>query len=125
MESWVSRIARKATATHIQLTLTSPSAHVSPGNIITGRETRHSPLVKKKKSLRLEHAFARTVEKAGGAPVATAGWRLVAVAEQLSLDGTLENKNNPAQRDMCEEEKERVRKEEQEKGETPDGAAGL
>ncbi|KYN19174.1 hypothetical protein ALC57_08530 [Trachymyrmex cornetzi] len=31
----------------------------------------------------------------------------VAAAEQLSLGGTLENKNNPAQRDMCEEEKER------------------
>lgn len=39
MGSWVSGIARKATVTHIQLTLTSPSAHVSPGNIITVRIT--------------------------------------------------------------------------------------
>lgn len=61
------------------------------------------------------------MEKAGGAPVATVGWRSVAATEQLSLGGTLENKNNPAQRDMC--EKERVRKEEQEKGETPDGGS--
>lgn len=55
------------------------------------------------------------------------GWVAVGRGSRaaLSLDGTLENKNNSAQRDMCEEEKERVRKEEQEKGETPDGVAGL
>ncbi|KYM80788.1 hypothetical protein ALC53_08789 [Atta colombica] len=42
-------------------------------------------------------------------------------SSSLSLDGTLENKNNSAQRDMCEEEKERVRKEEQEKDHVTEG----
>lgn len=41
---WVSLIARKATAMHIQLTLTPPAARVSPVNVITVRITEVAPV---------------------------------------------------------------------------------